>query len=29
MEAKWACLSYNIIRWFSIQRKLKATAVAA
>src|ERR1700722_12401142 len=29
MEAKWACLSYNIIRWFSIQRKLKAAAVAA
>ena len=29
MEATWACLSYNIIRWFSIQRKLKAAAVAA
>lgn len=21
MEATWACLSYNLIRWFSIQRK--------
>jgi len=29
MEATWACLSYNIIRWFSIRRKLDAAAVAA
>jgi hypothetical protein len=29
MEATWACLSYNIIRWFSIRRKLQATATAA
>ena len=28
MEATWACLSYNIIRWFSIRRKLNATAAA-
>jgi hypothetical protein len=21
MEATWACLSYNVIRWFSIRRK--------
>ena len=28
MEATWACLSYNIIRWFSIRRKLTATAAA-
>lgn len=28
MEATWTCLSYNIIRWFSIRRKLD-TAVAA
>jgi hypothetical protein len=21
MEAMWACLSYNLIRWFSIKRK--------
>jgi hypothetical protein len=28
MEATWACLSYNITRWFSIRRKLSA-AVAA
>ena len=26
MEATWACLSYNIIRWFSIRRKLNAAA---
>ena len=29
MEATWACLSYNIIRWFSIRRKLNAVTVAA
>ena len=29
MEATWACLSYNIIRWFSIRRKLNAAALAA
>ena len=29
MEATWACLSYNIIRWFSIRRKLNAAAIAA
>src|SRR5882762_580938 len=29
MEATWACLSYNIIRWFSIRRKLNAAAVTA
>lgn len=23
MEATWACLSYNLTRWFSIQRQLK------
>jgi transposase len=28
MEATWACLSYNITRWFSIRRKLNAVAVA-
>jgi hypothetical protein len=28
MEAIWACLSYNIIRWFSIRRKLNAAATA-
>jgi transposase len=28
MEATWACLSYNIIRWFSIRRRLNATAAA-
>ena len=29
MEATWACLSYNIIRWVSIRRKLNAAASAA
>ncbi|HEY5212727.1 MAG TPA: IS1182 family transposase [Acidobacteriaceae bacterium] len=29
MEAIWACLSYNIIRWFSIRRKLDAMATLA
>jgi hypothetical protein len=29
MEATWACLSYNIIRWFSIRRKFNAAAAAA
>jgi transposase len=24
MEATWACLSYNLTRWFSLQRTLKA-----
>jgi hypothetical protein len=28
MEATWACLSYNITRWFCIRRKLDAAAVA-
>jgi hypothetical protein len=28
MEATWACLSYNITRWFSIQRKMNAAALA-
>jgi transposase len=28
MEATWACLSYNITRWFCIRRKLSAVAVA-
>ena len=28
MEATWACLSYNIIRWFSIRRKLNAILAA-
>jgi hypothetical protein len=28
MEATWACLSYNLTRWFSIQSKLHATAAA-
>ena len=28
IEATWACLSYNIIRWFSIRRKLNAPAAA-
>jgi hypothetical protein len=27
MEATWACLSYNITRWFSIRRKLNAGKV--
>jgi hypothetical protein len=29
MEAIWACLSYNLIRWFSLQRQRKAAATAA
>jgi hypothetical protein len=29
MEAIWACLSYNIIRWVSIRRKLDGAALAA
>ncbi len=29
MEATWACLSYNIIRWFSIRRKINAAVAAA
>jgi hypothetical protein len=29
MEATWACLSYNIIRWFSIQRKIAAEVAKA
>jgi transposase len=28
LEATWACLSYNISRWFSIRRKLSAAAIA-
>src|SRR5271155_2326791 len=28
MEATWACLSYNIIRWVSIRRKLDGAALA-
>jgi transposase len=28
MEATWACLSYNITRWFSIRRKLNAAVLA-
>jgi transposase len=28
MEATWACLSYNITRWFSIRRKLSAAVLA-
>ena len=28
MEATWACLSYNIARWFGIRRKLTAATVA-
>jgi transposase len=28
MEATWACLSYNLTRWFSIQRKRNALAAA-
>ena len=28
MEVTWACLSYNIIRWLSIRRKLNASAAA-
>jgi hypothetical protein len=28
VEATWACLSYNIIRWLSIRSKLDAAAVA-
>jgi len=29
IEATWACLSYNLIRWFSIRRRLNMAAVAA
>ncbi len=28
MEAIWGCLSYDIIRWFSICRKINAAAAA-
>jgi hypothetical protein len=28
IEAIWACLSYNVMRWFSINRKINATAAA-
>jgi hypothetical protein len=28
MEATWACLSYNLIRWFSIKRKRKTAELA-
>jgi transposase len=26
MEATWACLSYNVMRWFGLQRSLRAEA---
>jgi transposase len=29
MEATWACLSYNLARWFSIRRKLNPLAAPA
>jgi len=29
MEATWACLSYNLIRWFSIRRKIAAALAQA
>jgi hypothetical protein len=29
MEATWACLSYNLTRWFSIKRRLNPEAVSA
>ena len=29
MEATWACLSYNLTRWFSIQRRRLAAGTAA
>ena len=29
MEATWACLSYNLARWFSIKRKRNALAATA
>ena len=29
MEATWACLSYNLTRWFCIRRKLDAAEAAA
>jgi transposase len=29
MEAMWACLSYNLIRWFSIKRKRNEALAAA
>jgi transposase len=29
MEATWACLSYNLTRWFSIQRRRLAAGMAA
>lgn len=28
IEATWACLSYNLIRWFSIRRKFQAQVAA-
>lgn len=28
MEATWACLSYNLVRWFSIRRKRTASEAA-
>ena len=28
MEATWACLSYNLMRWFSLQRALQAATAA-
>jgi len=29
MEATWACLSYNLIRWFSLLRAPQAEAAAS
>jgi DDE family transposase len=29
MEATWACLSYNLTRWFSIRRKLNLETAPA
>lgn len=29
MEATWACLSYNLTRWFSLRNKLKLATAAA
>jgi hypothetical protein len=26
MEATWACLTYNLMRWFGLQRALQARA---
>ncbi len=29
MEVTWACLSYNLGRWFSLRRKLSLAAASA